>query len=412
MKKTKLGIVTLTALLLASIATPAQATGTVVLCSTSGTFTVTTEGVVTMGSTCRGEAVLPSGVTSIGDYAFDQAIGLYSITIPNSVTTIGDYAFASTSLMSITLPNNLTTIGNSAFDGSSILTSITIPSTVTTIGDNAFYFAISLESVRFEGDAPSVGNGAFVATGAGSYARAIINAGATGFAAPGEVWNDLVIRLAPRSITSCTIDGQISKTINVPEGSRSSVLSFSGSGGNTSFHELRTESVLDFSALYSGTSGIVVIAPWLQEFAGKTRTLEIRAAQLDVDPPYATGPALCSVAAVYAARRGGSGESQLISSNYFVVEGFKKGKHKLSASMKSFIRKELAAKTGESRVVCTGTVRGKTWTPKKEALAIARAKAGCDYVRTILPDVPVELKKRLISKPKGNPLTVRIRAFY
>ena len=295
------------------------------------------------------------------------------------------------------------------------------PVSATTVGGNIAWFQSQASGQEpnggnFSAD-PTVGYGFnWEEMRAGSqliysiYASGVFGSGPTG-----DPLCTMTINYGPApqtSITSCTIDGQISKTINVPEGSPSSVLSFSGSGGNTSFHELRTESVLAFSELYSGSSGIVVIAPWLQEFAGKTRTLEIRAAQLDVDPPNATGPALCSVAAVYATSSGGSGESQLVSSNYFVVEGFKKGKHKLSAPMKSFIRKEIAAKTRESRVVCTGTVRGKAWNPKREVLALARAKAGCDYVRTLLPDVPVELKKRLISKPKGNPLTVRIRAFY
>ena len=107
----------------------------------------------------------------------------------------------------------------------------------------------------------------------------------------------------------------------------------------------------------------------------------------------------------------GSGSSTQ-NSTYFVAEGFGKGKSKLTKAMKSFISKQLDAHLGEKQITCTGTVRGRAWNPKREALALARAKAGCDYVRTLLPEVPVELKKRLISKPKGNPLTVRIRAFY
>jgi hypothetical protein len=257
-----------------------------------------------------------------------------------------------------------------------------------------------------------VGDDAFIGVGGG--AKALIEATATGFPAPGEIWNFLLVRPAPVSITGCTIDGQTSKTINVPEGTFSSVLPFSGSGGNTSFHELRTDSALVFSNIYSVSSGIIVIAPWLPEFAGTTRTLEIRAAQLDVDPPNATGPALCSVAAIYASSSSGSGNviSQLVSSNYFVVEGFKKGKHKLSAPMENFIKREIDSRQGESKAICTGTVRGKKWTEKREALALARAEAGCAYVSTLNPNLPVELKKRLIPKGKGNPLTVRIRVFY
>lgn len=99
-------------------------------------------------------------------------------------------------------------------------------------------------------------------------------------------------------------------------------------------------------------------------------------------------------------------------SNYFVVEGFTKGKSKLNGKMREFIRSEISSQPNEKRVVCTGTVRGKNWTPKKEAIALARAKAGCDYVSNLSPNIPTELRKRLISNPKGNALTVRIRVFY
>ncbi len=36
---------------------------------------------------------LPTGLTHIGNYAFDYCSGLTTVTIPNSVTSIGDYAF-------------------------------------------------------------------------------------------------------------------------------------------------------------------------------------------------------------------------------------------------------------------------------------------------------------------------------
>jgi hypothetical protein len=98
--------------------------------------------------------------------------------------------------------------------------------------------------------------------------------------------------------------------------------------------------------------------------------------------------------------------------NYFIAVGFDKGKAKLKKSMRAFIRKELNSRSGEVRAVCVGTVRGKKWTPKREALALARAASGCDYVTKLNPGLPVELKKRLIAKGKGNPLTVRIRVFY
>jgi hypothetical protein len=58
-----------------------------------------------------------SGVTSIGNSAFEACSGLTAVSIPSSVTSIGDYAFS----------------------GCSGLTAVTIPSSVTNIGDRAFY---------------------------------------------------------------------------------------------------------------------------------------------------------------------------------------------------------------------------------------------------------------------------------
>ena len=92
--------------------------------------------------------VIPSNVTSIGNFAFSGCSGLTSIEIPNSVTSIGHAAFSNCSgLTSIEIPNSVTSIGNSAFSGCSGLTSIEIPNSVTSIGDYAFYNCTGLTSI-------------------------------------------------------------------------------------------------------------------------------------------------------------------------------------------------------------------------------------------------------------------------
>ena len=84
--------------------------------------------------------VVESGVTAIGERAFNGCSSLTSITIPEGVTAIGHSAFSGcSSLSSITIPEGVTTIGRMAFFGCSSLSSITIPEGVTAIDIDAFY---------------------------------------------------------------------------------------------------------------------------------------------------------------------------------------------------------------------------------------------------------------------------------
>ena len=126
--------------------------------------------------------IIESGVTSIGDSAFDGCTSLTDVTIPNSVTSIGDCAFEDCyftyenfvnnsnvelddsskptivdtdaggfcikdnvlvnmrpayAIGEITIPNSVTSIDSSAFYCCSSLTSVTIPNSVKCLGDNA-----------------------------------------------------------------------------------------------------------------------------------------------------------------------------------------------------------------------------------------------------------------------------------
>ena len=105
--------------------------------------------------------VIPDGVVSIGDWAFDNCC-LYSIHIPNSVTTIGDSAFYGCSaLTSIHIPNSVTAIGDSAFYGCSDLSNIKIPDRITTIGNRAFTNCSSLFNIHIPNSVTTIGYDAF-----------------------------------------------------------------------------------------------------------------------------------------------------------------------------------------------------------------------------------------------------------
>ena len=95
-----------------------------------------------------GSYIIPSSVTTIGDWAFFCCENLTSVTIPDSVTTIGDLAFDfCTSLESVTIPDSVTYIGDHAFYSCDSLESVTVPDSVTTIGDYAFQACSSLATI-------------------------------------------------------------------------------------------------------------------------------------------------------------------------------------------------------------------------------------------------------------------------
>ena len=158
-------------------------------------------GLTTIGewafNSCSGltSVIIPNSVTTIGEMAFDWCNSLTSVTIPNSVTSIGDNPFDyCSSLTNITvangntkydsrdncnaiietntntliagckntaIPNSVTKIGSYAFSGCYGLTSVTIPNSVTTIENNAFYECSGLTSVTIPNSVTTIGDWAF-----------------------------------------------------------------------------------------------------------------------------------------------------------------------------------------------------------------------------------------------------------
>ena len=141
---------------------------------------------------------IPSTVTRIGIFAFENCDNLTSVTIPDAVTSIGGYAFYSCdSLTSVTIPNAVTSIEDMVFEFCGSLTAIdvdanntafssetgvlynfdkttlikypigktentfSIPSTVSSIGSHAFYSCRNLTSVTIPDAVTSIGSYAF-----------------------------------------------------------------------------------------------------------------------------------------------------------------------------------------------------------------------------------------------------------
>lgn len=155
---------------------------------------------------CVGAVVIPPGITSIDDGAF-QAAAVSEILVPASLATVSADALRVPSLMSMQVaPNNaaFSSIDGVLFNAArtTLLTypaakpgaSYSVPASVLTIGNLAFLGAGSLSTVSFAGNAPTVGINAF--GGVAGSAQAVVGDSATGFGAAGSVWNGLIISIS------------------------------------------------------------------------------------------------------------------------------------------------------------------------------------------------------------------------
>lgn len=106
--------------------------------------------------------VIPSGMSSIKDYAFQNCNTLDSIQIPNSVYTIGNNAFFGCSnLKKLSLPKYLNTIKDNAFANCSSLNSISLPATLSVIPNNCFSRCIGLSSITIPVSISTISSYAF-----------------------------------------------------------------------------------------------------------------------------------------------------------------------------------------------------------------------------------------------------------
>jgi len=86
-----------------------------------------------------GEVIIPNGVTSIENWAFQDCACLSGVTLPKSVSSIGESAFQGcVGLTEITIPDGVVKIGRFAFRECTGLQKITLSNCLDFIGDRAF----------------------------------------------------------------------------------------------------------------------------------------------------------------------------------------------------------------------------------------------------------------------------------
>lgn len=98
------------------------------------------------------KVTLPSGIVSIGKYAFYYCQNLTQINLPKTVQSIGDFALQETSISKLELPDDLQSIGRNAFAYNKNIKQVILPKNITSINFQLFDSCSSLESVVFLGN--------------------------------------------------------------------------------------------------------------------------------------------------------------------------------------------------------------------------------------------------------------------
>ena len=174
------------------------------------------------------KVIIENGVTSIGDSAFYQCVGIQSITIPDGLKSIGKFAFGYCSnLTSITIPDGVTSIGGSAFANCSSIKNIEIPDSVTSIGYYAFSHCSKLTKITIPDSVTSIADNAFtgcnnltIYANAGSYAERY--AKENGISCHTHSWDSGKVTKAATATSTgirtytCTVCGE-TKTESIPK---------------------------------------------------------------------------------------------------------------------------------------------------------------------------------------------------
>ena len=109
------------------------------------------------GKLCKGDIVIPDGVTEICPFAFEDS-EITSVKLPDTIKTIGKSAFHSCKkLEEFTIPDGIEIITSSMFSACENLKTVNIPDSVKTIEYGAFEWCYSLTEFTVPETVSSVG---------------------------------------------------------------------------------------------------------------------------------------------------------------------------------------------------------------------------------------------------------------
>ena len=195
--------------------------------------------------------VIASGVTSIGDFAFNDCQNLTSVSIPASVTSVGSCAFDNTPWLEgqpdgvvyvgkvaykwkgdaaiAAITDGTVSISPSAFEGCTSLATVIIPASVTSIGDFAFYDCQNLTSVIVYATTPPALGGSVFEGYAGDRKIYVPEGTVENYQAG---WNNYVdyITVIPIKESGACENGMTLELIKLTANSNNYILTISGTG--------------------------------------------------------------------------------------------------------------------------------------------------------------------------------------
>lgn len=120
------------------------------------------------GSLHNASVTVPSGVKTVGKFAFYGYDGLAHLALPASLTRIEEYAFGESGLQELAIPDSVTYVGGHIAENCTRLRSVVIGNGVTELGNDAgygcFYNCTGLTSLTLGNKVQVIANSCFAQT--------------------------------------------------------------------------------------------------------------------------------------------------------------------------------------------------------------------------------------------------------